>query len=114
MASHAARTWSQPSRQYDTGANGILNTSAQRAAGRGNWACRGGPRCREPDPCALAAARGERQPGVGRTRPGRAFADPLVVVGTEERVEAESLCSLRDCEQFFVGRALLGLREDAK
>ena len=35
IASHAARTWSQPSRKYDTGANGMLNSAAKRAASRG-------------------------------------------------------------------------------
>ena len=35
IASHAARTWSQPSRKYETGAKGMLNSSAKRAASRG-------------------------------------------------------------------------------
>ncbi len=55
---------------------------------------------------------GEGHPGVGRTRPGLALADALVVVGTEERVEAEPLGALRDGRQLVVGRTLLRLGED--
>ncbi len=58
--------------------------------------------------------RRERHPGVGRTRPGIALADALVVVGTEERVEAEALGAPGDREQLVVGRALLRLGEDAQ
>ena len=45
----------------------------------------------EPDARRLAAERGERHPRVGRARPGRTLADAEVVVGAEERVEAELL-----------------------
>ena len=44
--------------------------------------------------------------------PGVTGADPLVVVGPEERVEAEPLGLGRDPVQVVVGRALLGLGHD--
>ena len=71
------------------------------------------------DECAEANARGfacdrrQRHPRVGRAGPGCALPDALVVVGTEEGVESEPFRRLRDGEQLVVGRALLGLREDA-
>ena len=66
----------------------------------------------EPDARRLAAERGERHPRVGRARARRSLADAEVVVGPEERVEAELLGELRDREQLVVGRALLGFGED--
>ena len=69
--------------------------------------------CAEPDARGLAADRGEGHPRVGRTGSGRSLADPLVVIGTEEGVEAEPLRTLRHREQLVVGRALLRLGEDA-
>ena len=56
---------------------------------------------------------GQGQPGVGRA--GQAVAaHGQEVVGAEEGVEAERLGPLRHPEQLVVGRALLGLDEDAE
>ena len=68
----------------------------------------------EPDARRLAAERGERHPRVGRARAGSALADALVVVGPEERVEAELLGRLGDREQLVVRRALLRFGEDSQ
>ena len=67
----------------------------------------------EPDPGGLARQRGQREPGVGRAGQPRAT-DRQVVVGAEERVEAELLRGLRHAQQVVVARALLGLGEDAQ
>ncbi len=79
----------------------------------GETECHRGHQGAEPDTCGLTADRGERHPRVGGTRSRRALTDALVVVGAEERVEAEALGPQRDGEQLVVGRALLGLGEDA-
>ena len=60
-------------------------------------------------PIAASVIHASVEPGSGR-----ALADALVVIGPEERVEAEPLGALRDREQLVVGRALLGLGEDAQ
>ena len=62
----------------------------------------------------LAGQGGERHPGVGRAGQPVALAHRQVVVGAEERVEAELLGGPGDRQQVVVGRALLGLGEDAQ
>ena len=67
----------------------------------------------QPDPVGLPGDAGQREPGVGRA--GQAVAaHGEEVVGAEERVEAGGLGRLRHPQLLFVGRALLGLHEDAE
>ena len=67
----------------------------------------------QPDRGRLARQAGQRRPGVGRAgRPVDAHRE--VVVGAEERVEAEVLGSPGHPEELVVGRALLGLGEHTK
>jgi hypothetical protein len=67
----------------------------------------------EPNRLRFAAERRERGPGVGRAGTA-APAHVEVVVGTEERIEAELLGEPGDGEQLFVRRTLLRLGEDAE
>ena len=60
------------------------------------------------------ASPAERDPGVGRARAGRRRAHLQVVVGAEEGVEAERLGAPGHGQEVVVGRALLGLGEDAE
>ena len=67
----------------------------------------------EADAAGVACQAGEGGPGVGRA--GGAVARHVqVVVGAEERVEAEVLGGAGDREEVVVGRALLRLGEDAE
>src|SRR5262249_53329409 len=105
-----------------TGAESELDASVAHGVGLRNL---DRERAREPerDRCderaqtdarGLAPDRREGHPRVGRTRSRGAVADPLEMIGTEERVEAEPFGGLRDAEQLFVGRALLGFSEDTQ
>ena len=58
-------------------------------------------------PSAASVIHASVEPGAERP-----FADAQVVVGAEERVEAELLGELRDREELVVGRALLRFGED--
>jgi hypothetical protein len=62
----------------------------------------------QPDPLGVAGQAGEHRPGVGRGQPARPR-EALVVVRSEERLEARGLGPARDRQLLVVGQPLLGL-----
>ena len=66
----------------------------------------------EPDPAGLDGEAGQGGPGVGRPGLAGAAAELQVVVGAEERVEAEVLRRPGDAAERRVAGPLLGLGED--
>ena len=68
----------------------------------------------QPDARSLEGQARQRYPGVGRAGQPADVAHLEVVVGPEERVEAEILGRLRHPEQCLVVRALLRLGEDSQ
>jgi hypothetical protein len=67
----------------------------------------------QSDTRRFATDRGERHPRVSGTWTWVTLADALIVVGAEERVEAELFGELGDREELVVGCPLLGFGEDS-
>ena len=68
----------------------------------------------QADGGGVAGEPGQRDPGIGRAGQPRHVAHLEVVVGSEERAEAQLLGGAGDGEEVVVGGALLGLGEDAQ